>query len=184
MPGLSLKKNKKLISSVKLIIPEISCQFLPLSFCLYLFSCLSLLFLYLSIYISRGQLRIMFCLSLHSFFPPSFFLLCLLLFLVALTSIIHTPLQRQPPGGLIKHERGRERDWRGEMEMQRSGNNSKEDKSMFETLKYTKHRLEIRMWVEINIWLISQDLENMFVQVSLFSVWGNQFWNLSLKTFL
>lgn len=78
-----------------------------------LFLCLYFPFLFsqlLFINISTRQLREMICLSFHYFFPLSFFLLFLLLFLVALASIIHSPLWRQRHGGLIKHERERERE--------------------------------------------------------------------------
>lgn len=96
----------------------------------------------------------MFCFFLDSFFSPPFFLLLFPLFLVALASIIHNPLQRVPPGGLIKHETERrkaERDCIGMREMQGSGNNDKNDESMFETLKCTKCSLEICNLVEMNI---------------------------------
>lgn len=51
--------------------------------------------------------------------------------------------------------------------MQRSGNNSNEDESMFETLKYTKHRLEMHVRGNEDLAAFRRFRKHLAVSVSL-----------------
>lgn len=91
-------------------------------------------------------------LSLIYLILPLSFLLFPLRFFMALASIIHSSLQRQALGGLIKleQERRTKSDCRGLREMHKSGNNGNRDESLLETCLI---QIDICNWENIYIFI-------------------------------